>query len=160
MKTTVVLIIAFLFSIRLLSQDTLYTKEGKVISGKVIEITQNDIKFKKSSNLDGPLYVISKSEVVVIEYKNGSKDVFTNPSDSNNNASQTTNNNYSSSPYPVYVNPRPAVNVVFGGFPFGYGQWARGWNRGGGYRNYGYHGSYNYHGGYGGHHGGGYGHHR
>ncbi len=170
MKTSALLLVAFLLSTRLFSQDTLYTTEGNVIQGKVTEITKDDIKYKKASNPDGPIYIISKSDVVVIEYKNGVKDVFSKPSGNNeiNNQSQANNNtNYPQSGNPVYINPRPAVNIVVGAAPFfGYRPWGWGWGHnyysrpyyGGGYRNYGYHGGYG-----GGHYGGGgghYGHHR
>ena len=169
MKTIQCLIIAFLFSTRLFSQDTLYTKEGNLLAGKVMEITKDDIKYKRASNPDGPMYVISKSDVVMIEYKNGAKDVFSKPANTNDANTQANNNNnnnlnYSQSGNTVYVTPRPTVNVVVGGSPyFGYNPWgwSRGWGWGGGYRSY---GSYRgYHGGYGGYHGGGgghYGHHR
>lgn len=166
MKTIQFLIIGMLLGNRLFSQDTLYTTEGHIIAGKVMEITNEDIKFKKASNLDGPIYIISKADVVLIDYKNGSKDVFAKSSNTTdvNNTSQTTNNNPSYQS-PVYVTPRPAINVVVGASPFyGFNPWNRnrGWSyrpnvyyRGGGYGGF--------HGGYGGgysHHGGGYGHHR
>jgi hypothetical protein len=166
MKTIQLIIIGLSLSSRLFSQDTLYTTEGHIIAGKVMEISNDDIKYKKASNLDGPVYVISKADVVLIEYKNGVKDVFAktdNTTGTNNSSQANVNNNNSSYPQQVYVTPRPAVNVVLGALPFyGYNPW--GWNRNWGYRAYvGYRGGYGgYHGGYhgGGYHGGGHGHHR
>jgi hypothetical protein len=163
MKTIQFLTFGLLMGGRLFSQDTLYTTEGNIIAGKVMEITNEDIKYKKSSNLDGPVYIISKADVVVIDYKNGSKDVFAKSGTTTgaNNTSQAYNNN-SAYPQQVYVAPRPAINVVVGASPFyGYNPWN--YNRGWGYRPNVYYrgGGYGgYHGGYGGHHGGGYGHHR
>ena len=51
-------------------------KTGEDISGKILEVTSSEIKYKKADNLDGPIFTISKSEVLIIRYKNGTKDVF------------------------------------------------------------------------------------
>jgi hypothetical protein len=57
------------------SQDTMYTKEGSLIPGKVIEISETKITYKKSSYLDGPLYVINRSTISKIDFSNGTKEV-------------------------------------------------------------------------------------
>ncbi len=59
------------------SCDIITLQNGDEISAKVIEISDNQIKYKKCSNLQGPVYSIEKSEVLFIKYKNGQKDVFT-----------------------------------------------------------------------------------
>ena len=58
------------------SQDMITKKTGEDISGKILEVTSSEIKYKKADNLDGPIFTISKSEVLIIRYKNGTKDVF------------------------------------------------------------------------------------
>jgi hypothetical protein len=55
-------------------QDTIVQKNGVRIISKVLEIDKIDVKYKKFENLDGPSYVISKSDVNFIIYKNGSVD--------------------------------------------------------------------------------------
>ncbi len=60
------------------SQDVLYTTSGNKILGKVSEINTKEIKYKDFNNLEGPTYVISKSDVVLIQYSNGSTDVINN----------------------------------------------------------------------------------
>jgi hypothetical protein len=156
------------------AQDEIITRNGEVIKGKVQEITQTEIKYKKTSNPDGPLYTVSKNDVAVVEYKNGTKDVFAagqqtqqsqQPQDdavaANTSASSaqtpssTQVNNYYGSP-----TPRPNVNVVLGmgmGMGVGYPYWGGGW---GWYRPWGWGGYYNrpYY-GWGGHYYGHY-HHR
>ncbi len=172
MKTLGILTFMVLYSTFGFSQDTLYTKEGQTINGKVTEVTQDQIKYKKASNPDGPSYVISTSDVVLIHYKNGSKDVFQNQQNSSGNAA-TANSNQNNNGYadPVYVNTRPNVNVVVGGAPYiaytpFWGGWWGGWGWGGYYRRpYYYGGGYYHHGYHGGYHQGGghyghYGHHR
>ena len=64
------------------AQDVIVKKDGSTIISKVLEVNIADIKYKKFSNLNGPTYTISKSDVMAINYKNGEKDVF------NNNTSQ------------------------------------------------------------------------
>ena len=58
------------------AQDIIELKDGNQISSKVLEIDQNTIKYKKYSNLDGPIYNIEVGEVVSIKYENGEKDFF------------------------------------------------------------------------------------
>ncbi len=58
------------------SQDIITKKTGEDIQAKVVEITTSDIKYRKFDNLDGPLYILMKSEVLMIRYSNGSKDIF------------------------------------------------------------------------------------
>lgn len=57
-------------------QDIITNKSGEEIKTKVLEVTQTEIKYKKHGNTNGPTYTISKSEVFMIKYENGEKDVF------------------------------------------------------------------------------------
>jgi hypothetical protein len=60
----------------LFAQDNLVKKDGSEINVKVLEIESNSIKYKKFDNLEGPTYSINVSEVFMIQYENGTKDVF------------------------------------------------------------------------------------
>jgi hypothetical protein len=60
--------------------DTIILKSGALLIGKVEEIGQSEIKYRKCNNLTGPLISISKSEVSSIHYSNGTRDFF-DPSD-------------------------------------------------------------------------------
>lgn len=63
------------------AQDILYTTVGTKISVKLMEVNLTDIKYKDFSNLEGPMYVISKSQIVLIQYANGVNEVINeNPS--------------------------------------------------------------------------------
>lgn len=57
--------------------DTIILRRGDDILGKVIEIGQDEIKYRKCDNLNGPSYAIRKSEVFVIKYVNGTSEFFT-----------------------------------------------------------------------------------
>ena len=51
--------------------DRMYKKDNSVIECKVIEILTETIKYKKAENLDGPIYQISKGEILLVIYANG-----------------------------------------------------------------------------------------
>ena len=56
--------------------DNIIYKNGEEVSVKVIEITTDVVKFKRCDNLDGPLISVKKSKLLMIRYKNGSKEIF------------------------------------------------------------------------------------
>ncbi|WP_396148447.1 hypothetical protein [Flavobacterium sp.] len=58
------------------SQDMITKKTSEDIKAKVIEVTINEIKYRKFDNLNGPLFTLLKSDVLMIRYENGSKDIF------------------------------------------------------------------------------------
>lgn len=58
------------------AQDVIVKKDGNTILAKVLEVNQVDIKYKKFSNLQGPIYTINKTEIMVINYESGDKDAF------------------------------------------------------------------------------------
>jgi hypothetical protein len=60
------------------SQDVITKKNSEDILAKVVEVTNSEIKYKRFDNQNGPLFTISKSEVLMVRYENGTKDVFTN----------------------------------------------------------------------------------
>jgi hypothetical protein len=53
------------------AQDVIYTISGSKFQAKVTEVNTTDVKYKDFSNLEGPTYVISKREVVLIRYSDG-----------------------------------------------------------------------------------------
>lgn len=66
-----------LFSVStLFAQDIITLRTGETINGKVSEVGINEVKYYKSSNLQGPVYVAAKSDISQVVYANGSKDVF------------------------------------------------------------------------------------
>ena len=59
-----------------MAQDVIVKQDGSTILSKVMEINSAEIKYKKWSNVDGPIYAISRSEVLSINYQNGEVEVF------------------------------------------------------------------------------------
>lgn len=73
--------------------DNIILKNGEEIKAKVTEITTDEIKYKKWDNINGPTYSIKKSEVLMIKYSNGTKDIITpNNSTTSKNVSDKTQN--------------------------------------------------------------------
>lgn len=72
------LLLTFLFfSLNIFAQDKIYLSDNSVIESKISEIGINEIKYKKFNNLDGPIYVIEKSKVVMVVFENGTHEVIT-----------------------------------------------------------------------------------
>ncbi|AWW00335.1 hypothetical protein [Arcticibacterium luteifluviistationis] len=61
------------------SQDLLTTKDGIDIESKILEVLLHDVKYKKFNNLNGPTFTIPKSDILIIRYENGTKDIFVSP---------------------------------------------------------------------------------
>ncbi len=77
MKRINLLAILFLTIITAMAQDVIVMKNGDVIQSKVQKITKTEIEYKKFSNLNGPTYTIEKTDVFVINYENGEKEIIT-----------------------------------------------------------------------------------
>ena len=75
-KRDLITIIILSIAISLNAQDLITKRNGEDIKAKVIEIGLNEVKFKRSDNLNGPLIIIAKSEILLIRYENGSKSIF------------------------------------------------------------------------------------
>jgi hypothetical protein len=71
-------LLIFVSTTAVFSQDVIYTTGGNKLQAKVIEINTNDIKYKDFNNLEGPTYVITKMDVVLIQYANGVSEVINN----------------------------------------------------------------------------------
>ncbi len=77
MKRFVLQFVILLSAIGAYAQDVIVMKNGDIIQSKVQEITSTEIKYKKFSNLDGPIYTIEKTTVLSINYENGEKELIT-----------------------------------------------------------------------------------
>ncbi len=76
MKTIYLFDILLFVAGSLYSQDTIKTGGGETILAKVIEVSQNEVRYKKFSNPSGPEYVANKSDISSIHYLNGEVDTF------------------------------------------------------------------------------------
>jgi len=55
--------------------DIIILKNGQEIKAKVIEIGQNEVKYKDCFNQSGPTFIKNKSEIFMIKYPNGTSTV-------------------------------------------------------------------------------------
>ncbi|WP_025765223.1 hypothetical protein [Dyadobacter tibetensis] len=56
--------------------DQLHLRNQSTMEVKIIEIDATTVKYKKSKDLEGPLFTISKSELTAITYGNGDTETF------------------------------------------------------------------------------------
>jgi len=75
MKKIVIGILLIIGTMGLHAQDIIIKENGDEIKAKVMEVGITEIKYKKAGNEEGPTYAILKSEVFLIKYANGTKDV-------------------------------------------------------------------------------------
>lgn len=75
-KVFVILIIALSVLQVCHAQDVIVLKDGSTILSKVTEVGKTELKYKKWSNIDGPNYVLSISDILSINYQNGEKEIF------------------------------------------------------------------------------------
>lgn len=67
----------FLFaSYSVFAQDIITKKDGTDIQAKILEVTTSEVKYKKFSNLEGPVFTILKSDILIVRYENGENEVF------------------------------------------------------------------------------------
>jgi hypothetical protein len=60
----------------LFAQDVIVFRNGKVVEGKVTEVTDETVKMKLTDNLQGPDYIYDTQSIYYICYENGKKEIF------------------------------------------------------------------------------------
>jgi len=55
--------------------DVLVFKDGSEIKGKVLEVGVNEVKYKRCDTPEGPTYISRKSELFMIKYAKGTREV-------------------------------------------------------------------------------------
>ena len=81
MRTIKIILNSFIFTLILLislqtySQDIIVMRNGDELEVKIKEILINEIKYISSTYTDGPVYTIPKSDVFMIKYPNGNKEL-------------------------------------------------------------------------------------
>lgn len=76
MKNLINFLLMFLLPIMSYSQDIITFKSGEEIKVKVEEITPLNVSYKKFENLNGPIYTSKKTEIFMIKFENGTKEIF------------------------------------------------------------------------------------
>jgi hypothetical protein len=61
------------------AQDMIAKKDGTIIKAKIVEVGEDNIKYKKADNPDGPTYTVSKTSIMSVNYANGEVEKFAEP---------------------------------------------------------------------------------
>ena len=89
-----IIFVLLLSPIFVLSQDLIMLKNGDELTVKITEVSDEVIKYKKIDFLEGPNFNIKTSEIFLIKYSNGEKQLFNNQNTSSNN-NNNSNGSYS-----------------------------------------------------------------
>ena len=78
MKKLIYLSLAFFFVSfsSALAQDKIYKKGGEVIEAKIIEIGEDEVKYRLFNVADGPVYTIAKDRIIKVIYDNGREETY------------------------------------------------------------------------------------
>lgn len=76
MKRLPLLVLLLVAALPLMAQDMIVRRDGTIVTSKVMEISSSEIKYKKFTNPDGPLYTLKVSEVLSINFENGEVERF------------------------------------------------------------------------------------
>lgn len=70
------LVLSLCLSSLIYAQDVIVLNDGSSIFSKVLEIDASQVKYRKYSNLDGPIYTMNITEILSIKYQNGEVENF------------------------------------------------------------------------------------
>jgi hypothetical protein len=76
MKKILFFVLLIASSLSLNAQDILVRKSGEVENVKVLEVSPTEIKYKKSNNEEGPIFIEKRSNIYSIKYINGEVQTF------------------------------------------------------------------------------------
>lgn len=66
----------FLIPILAQAQDVIVKKDGNTVLAKVTKVSENEVEYRKYNSSSERVYTISTSEIMVINYEDGDRDVF------------------------------------------------------------------------------------
>lgn len=75
-KILLILVALLLAGPALSAQDLLVRNNGEEMEVKVLEVSRDYVKYRKLSNLNGPVFTVSVADIFMIKYEDGTKTVF------------------------------------------------------------------------------------
>jgi len=108
-----IFLVAFTFSS--FSQDIIYKKDGTKEEAKITLVAEKEIQYKKFNNLEGPVYALSKSQILMITYENGEYEMLTNMDDEAKQARKELSKNFNRNLLSYHL-----FDVIYGDFTFSY----------------------------------------
>lgn len=76
MKHSLFFMLLLMGFLSLRAQDTMYKRSGEIIPAKITEISTAEVKYKRFTMPDGPVFIIGRNEVQKIRFSNGVVDSF------------------------------------------------------------------------------------
>lgn len=55
--------------------DVIVKKDGTSLMGKVVEVSDTEVKYRRADNPDGPIYTLKVADIMRINYENGQSDL-------------------------------------------------------------------------------------
>lgn len=89
------------------AQDIIVKRNGDELQCRILEVSKNEVKYKRWVNLDGPAFSEKKSDIFMIKYENGEKDVIAHSSPTSEPSAISTNVNDVDSYEYIYEEPTP-----------------------------------------------------
>jgi hypothetical protein len=83
--------------------DLIKLKNGETVNAKVIEITDDVIKYRRCDNLTGPLISVSKENVFSIKYSNGNEEIIKSNSQVKTNKPQSKSSSGGKKTHPLAI---------------------------------------------------------
>ncbi len=69
------------------AQDIIVTKDNQRIDARIIEVSETTIKYKKTTNLDGPTFSVQTDKIASVIYQNGDVQTFSTSNQNNSTPS-------------------------------------------------------------------------
>ena len=76
MKKFILMLLSAVAIVPLYAQDIIVTHESERIEAKVYEVSETEVRYKRSDNPDGPIFVMSADKIATIVFENGSVQTF------------------------------------------------------------------------------------
>lgn len=76
MKHSIFFLLFTIACLTVKAQDTIYKRSGEVVPAKITEISTAEVKYKRFTMPDGPVFIIGRNEVQKIRFSNGVVDSF------------------------------------------------------------------------------------
>ena len=89
------------------AQDIIVKRNGDELQCRILEVSKNEVKYKRWTNQDGPAFSEKKSDIFMIKYENGEKDVIAHSSPISEPSAISTNVNDVDSYEYIYEEPTP-----------------------------------------------------
>jgi len=116
MKTlTTIFMLLFAFILNSYSQDVIYKKDGSKEEAKITLVGDKNIQYKKFSNLEGPVYTMPKSDIVLITYENGQYELMQPEHETGKSSKQELSANFTKNMLGYHL-----FDVVYGDFTISY----------------------------------------